>query len=204
VPLLLSLRAAAAGQPVGLLPAKARGMRNGERINEEAVPTSLVCSRLGCRGRLPPPVPDDRKALRRPSDDWVAYHQPYQGRHTGRAEDTAPARGRQAPSGRALERCRHLVGSCRRSWLAPLATWSCTEATWPQTCEPGPGSLGLLVFASANSALYEEGPVVKGRASSLANGWGSSLYCLLMGGAGRWEAPAGPVQTRVVRRPERW
>ena len=25
-----------------------------------------------------------------------------------------------------------------------------------------------------------------------------------LGGAGRWEAPAGPVQARVVRRPERW
>jgi hypothetical protein len=36
-------------------------MGDGERINEGTVPTSSVQSRLGCRGRPPPPVPGDAR-----------------------------------------------------------------------------------------------------------------------------------------------
>src|SRR4029453_2184606 len=56
-----------------------------------------------------------------------------------------------------------------------------------------------------HTVLYEEGPGVQGGTrGSLVGEWCSFLYRLLMGGAGRWEVPAGPVQARVVRRPERW
>ena len=67
-----------------LLPTKARGIGDGERINEGAVPTSSVHRRLDYRGRPPPPSRVTSEASRCLSDDRVAFHQPYQGRHTGR------------------------------------------------------------------------------------------------------------------------
>jgi hypothetical protein len=71
-------------QPVRLLPTKARGMGDGERINEGRFPhprsrvALAVEVGLHHRSRL------TREAPRRPSDDRVAFHQPYQDRHTGR------------------------------------------------------------------------------------------------------------------------
>ncbi len=72
------------GQPVRLLPTKARGMEDGERINEGRFPhlrsrvALTVEVGLHHRTRVTPEAP------RRPSDHRVAFHQPYQDRHTGR------------------------------------------------------------------------------------------------------------------------